>query len=264
MKKILALILLLCVPFAAAAGRGFDLRAPEPRAIETALSLGMRVQEALEASGARVALVARGGQDLSHYGLVHTHAAFAWRDHPMGRWMLVHLLNDCGTDRSSLHDEGLGAFFIDIHRPEAQIVVPSERVQGRLVQVLESDLAETLHESRYNMVSFPFNPKYQNSNQWLLEVFAAATATDVAITSRQQAVDWLKATGYRPSTIELGTITRLGGRMFKANIAFDDHPFGRRMAGHIDTATVISIVSFIRARDEGTRVITVTVPDGAQ
>ncbi|WP_229458757.1 DUF2145 domain-containing protein [Massilia glaciei] len=37
--------------------------------------------------------------------------------------------------------------------------------------------------------------------------------------------------------------------MFRANIAFDDHPFGRRMAGQIDTVTVESIVRFIRARD---------------
>jgi len=197
------------------------------------------------------------GQDLSRFGLKHSHAAFVWRDHPMGRWAVVHLLNECGTDRSHLQDEGLGTFFLDVYRPEALVMVPSESLQARLVRVLGSDLAGRLHEPRYNMVSYPFSPKYQNSNQWLLEVFAAANAGDISVSSRQQAVDWLKAAGYRPSTIELGTFTRLGGRLFRANVVFDDHPFGRRLAGHIDTTTVASVVSFIRSRDESARVITV-------
>lgn len=255
MKRLLASIVLALLPLTAMAGRGCEPREPHVTEIETALTLGMRVQDVLAASGAQVALVARVGQDLSRFGLTYSHAAFALRDHPMGRWAVVHLLNECGTDRSSLHDEGLGAFFLDVHRPEALVVVPSAALQDRLVRVLGSQTASQLHEPRYNMLSYPFTPRYQNSNQWLLEVFAAANATDIAVSSRQQAVDWLKATGYRPRTIELGTLTRLGGRMFRANIAFDDHPFGRRMAGHIDTATVESIVSFMQQRDPGTKAI---------
>jgi len=259
MKRLLASIVLALLPLTAMAGRGCEPREPQVAEIQTALTLGMRVQDVLEASGAQVALVARIGQDLSRFGLTYSHAAFALRDHPMGRWAVVHLLNECGTDRSSLHDEGLGAFFLDVHRPEALVVVPSATLQERLVRVLGSQTASQLHEPRYNMVSYPFIPRYQNSNQWLLEVFAAANATDITVSSRQQAVDWLKAAGYRPRTIDLGTFTRLGGRLFRANIAFDDHPFGRRMAGHIDTATVESIVSFMQQRDPATTAIEIPV-----
>jgi hypothetical protein len=45
--------------------------------------------------------------------------------------------------------------------------------------------------------------------------------------------------------------------MFRANVAFDDHPFDRRMAGQIDTVTTDAIVNFVRGRDPQARVIVV-------
>jgi hypothetical protein len=44
-------------------------------------------------------------------------------------------------------------------------------------------------------------------------------------------------------------MTRLGARMFRANVSFDDQPFERRMAGRIDTVTVDSVVRFVHQRD---------------
>ncbi len=52
------------------------------------------------------------------------------------------------------------------------------------------------------------------------------------------------------------SFARRGGRMFRANIAFDDHPSGRRWAGRIDTVSVESVFAFITARDPAsTRVL---------
>jgi hypothetical protein len=50
---------------------------------------------------------------------------------------------------------------------------------------------------------------------------------------------------------------RLGARMFRANVAFDDHPFDRRMAGQIDTVTTGAVLSWVRARDPQARVLVV-------
>jgi hypothetical protein len=63
--------------------------------------------------------------------------------------------------------------------------------------------------------------------------------------------------GFRPITVEIPAATRLGARMFRANVAFDDHPFDRRMAGQIDTVTVDSVVRFIRQQDREAREIAV-------
>ncbi|MDB5949463.1 MAG: hypothetical protein JWR65_1318, partial [Massilia sp.] len=66
---------------------------------------------------------------------------------------------------------------------------------------------------------------------------------------RAQAQRWLRQAGYRPITIEVDAMTRLGARISRANISFEDQPFERRMAGHIDTVTVDSVLRFVLAND---------------
>ena len=73
--------------------------------------------------------------------------------------------------------------------------------------------------------------------------------------NRQQAQAWLKQSGYQPTLLRLGTFERLGGRMFKANIAFDDHPNELRFSDQIYTVTVESIVDFTRRFDQKSRVV---------
>jgi hypothetical protein len=65
------------------------------------------------------------------------------------------------------------------------------------------------------------------------------------VVSRATARDWLRRQGYRPTTLQIDAVTRLGARVGTAHIAFDDHPFGRRMAGQIDTVTVDSVFAWL-------------------
>lgn len=224
-----------------------------------AMALAGQAQSALDASGARVALIARAGQDLSKYGLRYSHMAYAVRKN--GNWVVLHELNDCGTASSSLFDEGLGRFFLDgMVSWRSRIVVPSAPVQARLATMLESETPMRLHDAHYNMLAYPFSSTYQNSNQWVLETMAVALS-DSAEASREQAQAWLKFAGYRPTTVEIDAMTRLGARLTRANIAFDDQPFERRMAGHIDTVTVESVFRFVRMRDGAASAIDVALPD---
>ena len=214
-----------------------------------AMMLAQRTLAALDKSGAQVALIARVGQDLSKYGLRYSHMGYAWRDHPQGRWLVVHELNQCGTAKSALFDEGLGNFFLDdMFAYETRIVVPGPAAQARIAAMLASTTPLRLHDPRYNMLSFPYSTSYQNSNQWLLETYAASLS-DMPIDGRAQAQAWPKLADYRPITIEISAMTRLGARMFRANVSFDDQPFERRMAGRIDTVTVDSVVRFVHQRD---------------
>ena len=258
-RRVWALGLILASAIASA-GTGCQPRAPEPEEIRAAVRLGHAVREQLDSLETEVALVARAGQDLSSWGLRYSHAGIVWRDHPAGRWQVVHLLNECGTDRSALYVEGLANFFADVVRAEARIVVPPAAVGHRLAGLLASGDAARLHEPHYSMVAYVFSTKYQNSNQWLLEVYAAAAQGNVA-PDRSTAQRWLKDNGFAPITVEVPAWKRLGGRMFRANIAFDDHPFGRRMAGHIDTTTVDSILRFLELRGEVSASADVFLPD---
>jgi hypothetical protein len=249
LARLFVTLWILLASTTATAGTACRQRAPEPEEFRAAVQLGHAVRATLDSLDAEVALVARVGQDLSAWGLRYSHAGLAWRDHPAGRWQVVHLLNECGTDRSTLYVEGLANFFTDVVRAEARIVVPPHDIGRRLAGLLSSGNANRLHERRYSMVAYVFSTRYQNSNQWLLEVYAAAAQGDGDL-DRTTAQRWLRTNGFAPITVEVPAWKRLGGRMFRANIAFDDHPFGRRMAGHIDTTTVDSIVRFLERRGE--------------
>lgn len=239
----------LLVAGLAHAGTPCEPKRLDAASFQKAMTLAERSFAALDKSGAQVALIARVGQDLSKYGLRYSHMGYAWRDHPQGRWLVVHELNGCGSKLSALFDEGLGNFFLDdMFAYETRILVPGAASQARIAAMLASTTPLRLHEARYNMLAFPFATGYQNSNQWLLETYAAATS-DLPVAGRAQAQAWLRLAGYQPITIDIPAMTRLGARMFRASVAFDDQPFDRRMAGKIDTVTVDSVLRFVHQRD---------------
>ena len=67
--------LVLSLP--AHAGRSCETRPPEASRIEKGLMLAERTQTGLNASGAKVVMLARAGQDLSKYGLRYSHLGWA-------------------------------------------------------------------------------------------------------------------------------------------------------------------------------------------
>lgn len=235
------------------AGQTCSENPPTAETLQKAFRLALKARDALEASGAEVALIARVGQDLSKYRLRYSHLGFAWRDHPQGRWLVVHMLNQCGTAHSDLYNEGLANFFLDdLFAWEGLVVVPGEEMQKKIAASLREGHFVRLHEPNYNMLAYPFSTRYQNSNQWALETMADAVGPG-PLSGRAEAQQWLKANGYAPTTLEIPAMTRLGGRMFRANIAFDDHPSERRWSGQIDMVTVESVFAFVAARDPASK-----------
>src|SRR5690242_11033972 len=84
----------------AQAGRSCEERKPSLQSLARGLDLAQKTQEALEASGAQVVVLARAGQDLTKYKLHYSHLGFAYRRlDPQGQpvWRVVHKLNQCAT-----------------------------------------------------------------------------------------------------------------------------------------------------------------------
>lgn len=240
------------------AGRSCEERPINPQTAQKAMDLALRAQQKLDDTGASLALIGRAGQNLSRYGVRYSHFGFVWRDHPKGKWRVVHQLNECGTDRSEIYDEGLANFFMDdLWRMEAVILVPNSQTQERLANLLAARKHLEFHNAHYNMVAYPYSTRYQNSNQWALEIIAAAGSRDIPVTNREQAQQWLKLAGYQPTELKLDTLTRLGARMTKANIAFDDHPGELRWSDRIRTVTVDSVFNFVSAREPDAKRIVV-------
>lgn len=249
----LAAALALLAPVAVAGARCEEAGASLEQA-RKGMEMADATRNALDRIDDEVVLIARFGQDLSRYGLTYSHAAFAVRDHPAGAWSVVHKLNACGTASSALYDEGLVNFFLDSpHRYQAGIWRLAPDVQTRLKMALLGNKAGDYQEPMYSLVAYPFGSRYQNSNGWVLEMLAYAVAPEDEANTRATAQSWLKSHGYQPTELALGTMTRLGARMSKANVAFDDHPPALRWKGRIQTVTVDSIVTWLRTLPNGCR-----------
>lgn len=239
-----ALAMLVLAAPAAHAGRSCENRPPKADAVQRSMALAERAAQRLDQSGARVVALARVGQNLSEYGLRYSHFGLAYRD-DSGRWRVVHKLNQCGTSRAAVYRQGLGEFFLDdLYDYEAAVVIPTADVQAHLLPILRDNarLAQ-LNTPEYSMVAYPWAQTYQQSNQWALETLAMAQ--DPAASTRERAQAWLKLQGYTPTTLRIGPLKRLGGRMTAANVAFDDHPNEKRFTDRIDTVTVDSVFAWL-------------------
>jgi hypothetical protein len=234
---------------AAQAGRSCQAKPPEAVAIERSLALALNTARALDASGASVVVLARAGQDLSRHGLRWSHLGWAYKEVAEGSsgvWRVVHKLNHCGAADAALYRQGLAEFFLDDpFEYRAGFAVPAAEVQQRLLPLLrDNQRVATMHVADYNMVAYPWSTRYQQSNQWALETLALAV--DDAAGTREKAQAWLQLKDYRPTTLQLSTMTRLGARLTAANIAFDDHPNEKRFANRIETVTVDSVFTWLQ------------------
>ena len=233
---------------AAHAGRSCDAQPLNAQSITQGMNLAQRTSEALDAeharSGARVVVLGRAGQDLSKYRLRYSHLGWAYKT-PEAPWRVLHKLNQCGSSTAALYRQGLGEFFLDdLWRAEAVWAVPAPALQAPLLALLtDPQRSVRLNARPYNLVSYPWSTRYQQSNQWALETLASAV--EPGITRRDQAQAWLQFKGYEPSVLRIGALTRLGGRLGSANIAFDDHPNAKRFADRIETVTVDSVLDWL-------------------
>lgn len=226
------------------AGAGCAARHPSPQQLDAAAATALRAVDALEAADASVALIARVGTDLSKQGLVYSHAGFVLRDHPDGRWTVVHLLNECGSDRSGLYAQGLVDFFSDdLVNQDLRIVWFTPDVARRLSQYLAHMPRGNLHNSHYNLIARPGSRDYQNSTAWLVEVMASAQATR-PVKDRVDAYALARAGGFVPDIIGIPYAKRVLGGLFSANVAFTDHPVATRLSGDYPVITVRSIFRF--------------------
>lgn len=259
MRKIFQITAILIFIFGvltanAHAGRSCEEKKLSPQTLERGLLLAENTLKVLETGEHKVVVLARAGQDLTKYGVHYSHVGFAYRQ-PDGRgghvWRVLHKLNHCGTDVAAIYRQGLGEFFLDdLWRHEAVFAVPSPEAQERLLALLLDERQSLrMHHKPYSIVSYAWGRKYQQSNQWAMETMAAAM--EPAVRSRAQAQAWLQLRGYEPATLRLDALTRLGGRISAANVAFDDHPAAKRFSDRIETVTADSVLKWLESSELG-------------
>ena len=175
------------------------------------------VKGELEASGQRLALVARSGLDLARFNHRYSHAGLSLKASPNTPWSVRQLYFACDEGQPRIFDEGLPGFVLGTNDPGVGYVslvfFPETEASLLEARALDNRRALQLLGAAYSANAHAWSVRYQNCNQWLAELLASAwgeptSPTDPGIetapNARSAAQRWLKSNGYAPSIFDVG------------------------------------------------------------
>ncbi len=254
-------------PLAAHAGsigqRFCDLQTPLQAAqLDRLLRFAAIAKDALQASGAQVALVARSGLNLRRFGVRYSHAGISLQQGALGSWSVRQLYYACDEGRPQVFDQGLAGFVAGTEDADSgylsAVLLPPAAAGALQQAVQDKPLVLGLLAADYSANAYAYSLRYQNCNQWLVELLAAAWAplqankeTTGQPPLRAQAQAWLAAQGYAPDGVDVGSHALMAVAPLVPWIHLDDHPEADRYVLRLRTSLPADIENFVRLREPG-------------
>jgi hypothetical protein len=208
-----------------------------------------------ELGDADAALVSRSGLDLSRFGIRYSHAAVAWRD-GAGSWSARQLYYACDERRPRIFDQGLAGFTMGIDDPALGYItivrLPPDAAGALRRAALDTPRALHLLAAEYSANAYPFSLRYQNCNQWVIELLAMAwgdLADGIELRARAQA--WLRGADYAPEPVAVRSRLLMFAAPFIPFIHLDDHPASERDAMMLRVSLPSTVEAFVHARLPG-------------
>ena len=216
------------------------------------------VKRELERSGARVALVSRAGLDLSRFGLLYSHAGIALKDNPGSPWAVRQLYYACDESRPRLFDQGMAGFALGAEAPgngHMSLVFPPDEDGARLERAaLDKPLALSLLAGSYSANAYAYGTRYQNCNQWVIELLASAWGgMSGGGGAREQAQAWLRGQGYAAGPVKVPSRAMMFGGQFVPLVHVNDHPLEDIYALALQVSVPASIEAFVQRRAPAAR-----------
>ena len=251
---LLALGLLMAAGAAQASSARFCDRSHELTAVEQdrLLRFAAVLREELAASAESVALVSRSGLDLSRFNIRYSHAALAWRSE-QGLWAARQLYYACDEGQPRIYDQGLAGFAMGTDSPAigylSVVRLPPQAVLALRPALLDTPRALHLLAAQYSANAYTYSLRYQNCNQWLVEMMAAGwgdlpDGEDL----RERAQRWLRAENYAPQPVDVGSRWWMLASYFVPLLHLDDHPDDDRAALKLHISLPSTLEEFVRAR----------------
>jgi hypothetical protein len=236
-----------------------------PAQQDTLLRFGGIVKDELEKSGQRVALISRSGLDLSRFAARYSHAGVSLKASENTPWSVRQLYFACDEQRPRIFDQGMSGFVLGLNDAAlgyVSIVYLPAPEAGELERAaLDSRLALQLLSPTYSANAYPFSRKYQNCNQWLVELLATTWGRLDGLNGvnglggldepRAQAQAWLKSQGYTPSVMVVGSRPMMWLGAFMPWVHSDDHPAEDTEQSLYRVSMPASIEAFVRAQVPG-------------
>lgn len=258
--------LLLCIAWGAAAGPASARAASAPvssqgfcdrnSAISATdqdrqLRFAALIKQLLQRAEHGVALIARAGTDLSRFGIRYSHAGIALKSNPAGPWAVRQLYYACDESRPRLFDQGMAGFLSGTDDPKtgyvSLVLLPAEPSNLLETATLDRRRALGLLATDYSANAYIFGTRYQNCNQWVMEMIASAWGGDGADTdTRSGTQQWLVGRGYAPEPIDVGSHALMFAAHFVPLIHVGDHPLDDLYALKFRVSMPATIEAFVR------------------
>lgn len=145
-------------------------------------------------------------------------------------WSVRQLYYACDEGRARIFDQGLAAFLLGAEQPAlghvSVVLLPPAAAEPLKRAALDNRLALALLAGSYSANAYAFSTRYQNCNQWLVELLAAAWGGIApGPEAREQAQRWLAEQHYEATRVEVGwRLVMWAGAVFVPWIHNDDHP----------------------------------------
>lgn len=185
-----------------------------------------------------------------------------------GEFWIEELLKPCADDVPHHWYTGLSMFYQDDpHEYKSIVMVPTQKLQDRIYDlVIKKERQADFLGQIYNAATGWTNKVEQNSNQFVLEIIAAAMQPDPSvIRNRLDTFAFLKKTGYRPTTLIADSFKAsfmTGGlfmpRHFK--VSPDENPYARTH-NITDIVTELSIREYLIKNKAITGLYEAKLPD---
>jgi len=226
--------------------------------LDRLLRVAALVRQQMETSGTGAALVSRSGQDLARFGLRYSHAGISLAGSANAPWSVRQLYFACDEGMPRIFDQGVAGFMLGTDNPSlgyvSIVLLPADMAETLARHALDNALALQLLASNYSANAFPFDLRYQNCNQWVAELLAAAWgALPQGSDLRARAQQWLHAAGFAPTVFDVGSRWLMLAGLFVPWVHNDDHPIEDRTALRYRVSMPESIEAFVRARVPGAR-----------
>lgn len=216
---------------------------------EDAGAYSKQIERELAAKGARVAIVFRTGRSRDRLpdGIDYTHGAF-WVHQTIARpdgstfkgYVTYNLFHGDGEtlsrEQSYLAEEFPFAFVQSSAVEDLGVILLAPEVQQRVLSMIADGSYEALHDTDYSLIASPYDDRFQNCNEFMLDVIAAALwqTTDY---------DQIKANlteHFDGTRVKVGFLARTFGPLADTRLKTRDH-----RGKPIITVTYASLAEFL-------------------
>lgn len=260
MKRALLLLIGIATLLAVSASSRAGGRSQEGTVlpVEDLARLAKKVETVAAERGAKVFLVARVGRPQSELpdGVEYTHVSFGVYSSITlddGRripgYSIYNLYQDDELpQRSHLQVDFPIDFLAGAHVAKAGVLIPTPELQQRLLDVIAGDTWQQVHNPNYSAFSNPYNDKFQNCTEFVLDVINAAI---YETTDMKQ----LKANArahFTAQTIRINPFKLFFASLFMPEIRTSDHG-----GGPIRTVTFQTLADYLAQNGLAAEVMTV-------